>query len=308
MKTIRYTNESGDMAVEFLVDLVDDNSDFLTVYDTKGLDDEDIAFGVNFNDLDTTSLTAMKAFAVTNNLTCQIYEDGETTVTSNTYTALAVTTTTLPDGVAAGEAQVETITIPATSAAAQGDYVVLSNYKGETLAAWLDIDGAGTEPTGVKYTGADYTAKVSIVTGGTAAANGTLFAHAISVAPDWPQAVTIIDGEDGTVEITQNLAGDCDDADPENIGSTGAGSITISVDTDGSGTAYTETTAASDGGNAPITWSATGLPAGLSIDPVTGVISGVPTAAAGDSTVVLTATDFYDVTDDSVEITLTLAE
>ena len=45
-----------------------------------------------------------------------------------------------------------------------------------------------------------------------------------------------------------------------------------------------------EGGKAPYTWSASGLPPDLSINPVTGVISGVPTTA-GTYTVTVTVTD-----------------
>ncbi|WP_328296763.1 putative Ig domain-containing protein [Streptomyces sp. NBC_00435] len=45
-----------------------------------------------------------------------------------------------------------------------------------------------------------------------------------------------------------------------------------------------------EGGTAPYTWSATGLPAGLSIDSATGTVTGTPTTA-GNSNVTVTATD-----------------
>ncbi|AEV84335.1 Zonadhesin [Actinoplanes sp. SE50] len=57
------------------------------------------------------------------------------------------------------------------------------------------------------------------------------------------------------------------------------------------GTATSLTMAATGGAN-PITWSATGLPAGLSINAGTGIISGTPTATSRlDATVTVTATD-----------------
>ncbi|GGQ72176.1 hypothetical protein GCM10010166_47590 [Couchioplanes caeruleus subsp. azureus] len=49
-------------------------------------------------------------------------------------------------------------------------------------------------------------------------------------------------------------------------------------------------TVAAGGGTAPYTWTASGLPAGLTMNPTTGVISGVPTSATA-TTVTITATD-----------------
>lgn len=56
------------------------------------------------------------------------------------------------------------------------------------------------------------------------------------------------------------------------------------------GTAYGPVTFSQSGSAAPITWSATGLPAGLTLDPGTGVLSGTP-EAPGSSNIVVTATD-----------------
>ena len=67
--------------------------------------------------------------------------------------------------------------------------------------------------------------------------------------------------------------------------------------------AYT-TTVAATGGTQPYTWSATGLPAGLTINAGTGVISGTPTAA-GTSTANVTVTDANQQTG-SASITITI--
>lgn len=76
----------------------------------------------------------------------------------------------------------------------------------------------------------------------------------------------------------------------------GSGSNTITVTNPGSQTATagsaisTLTIAATDSGGATLTYSATGLPAGLSISSATGAITGTPTTAATYTTVV-TVTD-----------------
>jgi hypothetical protein len=84
--------------------------------------------------------------------------------------------------------------------------------------------------------------------------------------------------------------------------------LTITTTSLPSGTttvAYSSTTLQASGGKTPYTWSATGLPAGLSVNTTTGVLSGTPTAPgtfsvvvmAGDSSSpALTASQTYSLT------------
>ena len=58
------------------------------------------------------------------------------------------------------------------------------------------------------------------------------------------------------------------------------------------GQPYNSTPLAVNSGTTPYTWTATGLPAGLTINPTSGTISGTPLVAnPGGSTVTITATD-----------------
>jgi large repetitive protein len=71
------------------------------------------------------------------------------------------------------------------------------------------------------------------------------------------------------------------------------------------GQPYSATLAAT-GGTTPYTWSATGLPANLAVDPSTGVISGTPAAGtAGTYSIGVTVTD-SDVTPETATATLSL--
>jgi LPXTG-motif cell wall-anchored protein len=58
------------------------------------------------------------------------------------------------------------------------------------------------------------------------------------------------------------------------------------------------------GGIAPYTWTATGLPDGLSLDPTTGALTGTPTDA-GRATITVTVTDSEDPVSDTVALRLT---
>ncbi|MFG2621259.1 putative Ig domain-containing protein [Streptomyces sp. NPDC048507] len=70
------------------------------------------------------------------------------------------------------------------------------------------------------------------------------------------------------------------------------GAVTVAAVSAQSGVTGTpvELKNSAEGGTAPYTWTATGLPAGLAVASATGTVSGTPTAA-GTSSVTLTATD-----------------
>ena len=62
------------------------------------------------------------------------------------------------------------------------------------------------------------------------------------------------------------------------------------------GSASRPATMTTTGGTAPYTWSATGLPPGLTINPSTGVIGGTPSATGTFSSIVVTVTDAQNLT------------
>lgn len=303
MKTLKYTNANKAIDVEYLTDLIGSNKE-LTVYQVTqyvngakqvNLNATAQSFGM-LDKVDMYTLKQMTDQATDKNLTLEVYESGQNKVTLNTLTELAITTDNITAGVC-GAAQVETITIPATAAAAQGDYVVIKNALSQkTAAVWLDINAAGTAPTGVKYTGADYKIKVSIVTGGTAAQNGTLFKNALASITAFAGELTLVDNGDGKVSLTQKYTGVVTASDPENTGSTGAGSITVASVTAGTaGTAY-ELTFEAEGGNEAYTWTtASTLPVGLTLS-TAGVLSGTPRQIF-NANITVKVTDMFGVED-----------
>lgn len=128
-----------------------------------------------------------------------------------------------------GTGEVQTITVPATAAATQGDYFVLENMVGTIAAIWLDIDADGTEPTGAAYVAADSKIEVNIVTGGTAAENAALVYAAAASVLGW----TAVDNEDGTVTYTSSYAGNAPAPTRHNANDSGNGSFVVATTTAG---------------------------------------------------------------------------
>lgn len=128
-----------------------------------------------------------------------------------------------------GTVEVQTVTVPATAAAAQGDYFVLESPAGATVAIWLDIDADGTAPTGAAYVASDSKVEVNIVGGGTAAQNAALVVSAAASVLGW----SAVDNEDGTITYTQSQVGNAPAPTRHNTGDTGNGSFVVATATAG---------------------------------------------------------------------------
>lgn len=123
-----------------------------------------------------------------------------------------------------------TVTCDTFANSDQADYVVIYNQAGQSAAVWLDLDADGTEPTGDAYLAADFQLMASIVTGDLA--DDVAAAVVAALGANLPD-VTVVDNLDGTITITQDLPGATTDAAVHNADDSGAGSLAVSIDTDG---------------------------------------------------------------------------
>ena len=120
------------------------------------------------------------------------------------------------------------VTFPAVAAAAQADYIVIPNVAGSKWAAWLDIDAAGTEPTGAEYLAVApiNRIKISVTTGQLAPAVGIAATAAlVGVLTN----IAVSDNGDGTLDFDQTKLGNPANIAPHNADDTGVGSITIAT-------------------------------------------------------------------------------
>lgn len=93
MKTIKLTNESGTIDIDYLVDLIGD-SERLTVYQVKGINEIETQFGFNFR-RDEYSKAEFQQFADENNLKMSIFEANEPVIEYGEYVTFKITTTFL---------------------------------------------------------------------------------------------------------------------------------------------------------------------------------------------------------------------
>ncbi|MCW5632879.1 MAG: putative Ig domain-containing protein [Rubrivivax sp.] len=148
-----------------------------------------------------------------------------------------------------------TITTPATQTTAQGTAVSLAITASDANGDALTFSATGL-PTGLAIGG------TTGVISGTATTTGT-----------YTPTVTVNDGRGGTANatFTWNVM------PPANTPPT---IVTPAAQSSVRGTAVTLAISASDANGDPLSYGATGLPAGLTISATTGVISGTPSTAA----------------------------
>jgi hypothetical protein len=204
-----------------------------------------------------------------------------TTFTVNSATSITATSpaeAALPANV--------TITTPGgvsvTSAANQYLFVAPPTVTDVSPTGGPTAGGTSVTVTGTNFTGA------TVVDFGTTAATNFTVKGAVSITATSPAESA------GTVDIkvtTPDGTSATGSADKYTFASSSLSVTTTSLPGGSVGTAYSQTLAAS-GGVTPYTWSVTTgtLPAGLSLDDSTGIITGTPTAA-GTSDFTVTVTD-----------------
>ena len=123
------------------------------------------------------------------------------------------------------------VTIPATASATQADYFMIYDEAGNSTAVFLDIDAAGTVPTGALYVASDNQITGGIATGDTSAQAATKVYTALNGNVT---NVSFTDNLDGTITIALDNTGPATAAAvPKSADDSTAGSITIGTITSG---------------------------------------------------------------------------
>jgi hypothetical protein len=200
------------------------------------------------------------------------------------YPAITVLPTSLPAGTA-GTSYLQQLT---GSGGAGGPYSfsVISGTALSAVGLTLSPGGLIAGTPAATETAAPLTIQVADVQGDFTQVNYTLTINSASSGP-----ITINDPETVTVNDSATQVQLVDVSDPETITVTDIAVVTVSspltiaspasLPAGTVNVAYTATTISASGGTQPYVWSATGLPAGLSIGSASGVISGTPTADSG---------------------------
>lgn len=127
-----------------------------------------------------------------------------------------------------GEFEEFTLTSASGAVSVQADYFVLEAPNGDLDAYWLDIDAAGTAPTGAAYVASDNQIMVSILSTDSDIQVAGKIAAAITSAD-----ITVTDNLDGTVGFVYDLMGAHTAPATYNADDSGSGSIVIVEDNAG---------------------------------------------------------------------------
>ena len=122
--------------------------------------------------------------------------------------------------------EVQTLTFPTFAGCTDRDYIVVENAAGVKFAVYADKTGSSAAPTGALYAAANYKVKANISTDTTAAQVAARFETAFNTLTGFTASITSDDtAANGTMLLTQVVAGPTVNPVPKNQNDSGAGSI-----------------------------------------------------------------------------------
>lgn len=140
--------------------------------------------------------------------------------------------------------QLDTLTFPAKAGVTIGDYINVYDQAGTHYAVQLDTTGSDTAPSGALWVAADETVQCDISAATDAASVAAAVEISINTLTGFTAAITTDDtAADGTMKLTQVVAGVTDVPVPKDEDDSGAGSIT----TDPTTTGFAQPNITSDG-------------------------------------------------------------
>jgi len=122
--------------------------------------------------------------------------------------------------------EVQTLTFPAKASITDRDYIVVYDSAGVSYAVYADKTGTSIAPTGAAYLAATYKVKANISADTTDVEVAARFETAFNTLTGFTAAITTDDtAADGTMLLTQVVAGPTTNPVPKNLGDTTAGTL-----------------------------------------------------------------------------------